>query len=76
MARKYTAECWVCVTFYLEASSLKEAQAMVDDMSTDELASGDIDLAPGLVMSPAVTFYPDGVPGAETTTRAKAEVDR
>ena len=69
---KYQSDVYLCCTVYFEAKNAKEAAAMIADLSTHEFGRRDLDLGDGLMMSPAVTFYPEGI----TEQNTKASVDR
>jgi isocitrate dehydrogenase kinase/phosphatase len=67
MTTIYCADVYVCVTVYIEADDEKQAQAMLAELgnSVDQIAARDIGLGDGVNMSPAVTFYPQGIPFRE-----------
>lgn len=60
--RKYQADVFIAVTLYFDAENDEAAQAIVDGADY-ELTARDLRLDDGVVMSPAVTWYPEGIQG-------------
>lgn len=74
---KYMGDVYIAVTLYITAESEEAAQAEMDAMSIEEIGSRYIRLGDNVEMSPAVTFYPQGIEddAGKVVERTKATVD-